>query len=88
MNSKNLLYNGEYDEERLYLHKFIESIGFEISNNGWVYDYKNYNIEFFKDFYYFRGDINYGWFGYYDLKPIQEHFKKELRSIKIKQLLR
>ena len=67
--------------------KFIQSIGFKY--NGLSYRYKNYDmylhVELYK-IYNHSGCI--GGFEYNELGPIKYYFKKELRSIKLKQLLR
>ena len=70
--------------------KYIESIGFIY--NGRSYSYKYYIIEVFKygyDFYPMRGK----YMGnitpsFIDLDIIEFHFKKEIRSIKLKKLLK
>ena len=66
---------------------YIESIGFK-SSGGW-YTYKNHMIYLYGGFYVFlinNKTICKNVYTY--ITPLNEHFKKELRSIKIKQLLR
>ena len=71
--------------------KYIESIGFEY-NYGFYYDYKEFRIDLFN----LTGGHYDFWNGsewihnipYNDLKPFEKYFKKELRSIKLKSLLR
>ena len=67
--------------------KFIESIGFKDLKNG-NYVYKEYIISLFVKRYEIY--ISPGWslYDYNDLKPLEKEFKSELRSIKLKQLLR
>ncbi len=70
--------------------KLIESIGFKFKL-GDVYQYKEFVIELYSydtdsyDFY-----NGYIWESYdsFGLEPINNYLKKELRSIKLKQLLR
>ena len=70
---------------------FIESIGFKRSD-GFVfrYDYKEFLIDLGNshcEFY--NGSEWIKYLSYYDdLETIEKYFKKELRSIKLKQLLR
>ena len=69
--------------------KLIESIGFEYNRLYYFHNYDEYRIDLYDYHYYF--DNGSGWIDYEhylnDLTPIQEHFKKELRSIKLKGLL-
>ena len=79
--------------------KFIESIGFEYNEQYDIYKYKKYHggdhldyqiytIEFINDKYNcWDGSEWIGRYEYNDLKLIQECFKHELRSIKLKKLL-
>ncbi len=64
----------------------IESIGFK-KINDYIYYYKEFKLYLYNTYYSFN---NGSWIGYYysDLTPIKKHFKQELRSIKLKQLLR
>ena len=68
--------------------KYIESIGFEeIDSNYYVYKYCD--IDLYEDIYVFHN--GYEWFYDIDLNDLtllEKYFKKELRSIKLKQLLR
>ena len=66
--------------------KYIKSIGFD--EDILYYYYKQYSIYFLSNHYNFHN--GFGWEAYdlNDLRPIQEHFKKELRSIKLKQILK
>ena len=73
------------------LINYIESIGFK--NDHFIkihrYEYKNYIIYLYEDCYSFYNgsewirDIDFN-----DLTPIEVHFKKELRSIKLKQIFK
>ena len=70
---------------------FIESIGFESKNNPYYYYYKQYiiNTYFISTYSYYSFHNESGW-GEYDcgyLAPLHKEFKKELRSIKLKNLL-
>lgn len=67
--------------------KFIESIGFVIIRHN-RYEYKHYIIYFDISCYYF--DDGYDNTGYHldNLAPLEKVFKNELRSIKIKNLLK
>ena len=66
--------------------KVILSIGF-IKIIGVIYRYKDYSIHFFGDTYHFFNGLEcIGLHNYNDLTPFKV-FKKELRSIKLKQLL-
>ena len=76
----------EYNEVVFYEFKrYIESIGFK--RNGIYYVYKEYRLYLLSNYYNFNNgslwvqdiDLN-------DLRPFKV-FKKELRSIKLKQLL-
>ena len=63
---------------------YIGSIGFKLNSTFFVYLYEGYSIYIDQEDYIFesiRYPIN-------DLKPLNNIFKKELRSIKLKQLLR
>ena len=66
---------------------FIKSLGFEY--NGFCYRYKNYIIDLYQDHYdLYNGS---GWnvkIYLNDLSPLDKEFKKELRRIKLKELLR
>jgi hypothetical protein len=68
--------------------KYIKSIGFNTIGYNY-YQYKEFRIDLHYDyFYYFY--IGSEWSGHYytDLDPIYNNFKNELRSIKLKELLR
>ena len=68
--------------------ELIESIGFSHVN---MYSfYKGFKIEFYFhiDEYYFYDGSNWLFYDYSDLTPINKYFKKELRSFKLKALLR
>ena len=76
---------------------FIESIGFEYTvslSNIERYDYKNYIIDLYQDHdvYQYHCDLCNGSIWTYgiklnDLTLLQNKFKRELRSIKLKKLL-
>ena len=68
------------------LENFIESIGFEF--HGISYVYKKYKIDLWNDYYNFHN--GYEWFYGIDLNDLtllEKYFKKELRSIKLKNIL-
>lgn len=69
--------------------KIIELIGFK-SNDSFKYDYEEYTILAFPEFYDFLvcGDEQDEAIPYDDLENIKIYFEKELRSVKLKQLLR
>ena len=65
---------------------FIKSIGFKPS--GYYYRYKGFIIDLSKnDYSFYNGSKWYCNIDYNDLTPFKV-FKKELRSIKLKELLR
>ena len=68
--------------------KIIELIGFK-SNDSFKYDYEEYTILAFPEFYDFLvwGDEQDEAISYDDLENIKIYFEKELRSIKLKELL-
>ena len=66
--------------------KYIESIGFKY--DSYSYLYKNYQIDLYNNYYNFYNGLNWWWYkDYDDLTDLETIFKKELRSIKLKQLL-
>ena len=66
---------------------FIKSIGFKPS--GFFYRYKGFIIDLYNNYYNFHnGSKWYCNIDYNVLRPIDMYFKHELRSIKLKQLLR
>ena len=68
---------------------YIESIGFKYIGGYYSsYKYKGCEIEFFNDHYYFFNGSKLVCCEFNDLKPLEKEFKRELRSIKLKQLLR
>ncbi len=71
------------DEE---FRTLIESIGFKY--NG-LYEYKEFRISYNTKYYnFYNGSKWISYISINDLTPIKEHFKQELRSIKLKSLLR
>ena len=67
---------------------YIESIGFK--HNGWdYYHYKKYSISLYTSHYIFSNNSECIYnIKLDDLTPLEKVFKKELRSIKLKELLR
>ena len=79
--------------------KFIESIGFEYNEQYDIYKYKKYNgvdhldypiyiIDLYDDHYKFYNGSGCVTYVLDYLTPLEKEFKKELRSIKLKELLR
>ena len=72
--------------------KYIKSFGFEYAvslNNIERYEYKHYIIDLNLDHYDFYNGLNWWWYkDYNDLTDLETIFKKELRSVKLKELLR
>ena len=66
--------------------KFIESIGFKY--NVYSYLYKEYIIDLYEYTYEFYNGSGWVGYDYNDLSPLEKEFKKELRSVKLKELLR
>ena len=67
------------------IEKLIISIGFKYNV---YYEYKEYCIVLYKDQYSFYNGSEWIRNIYLnDLSPIKEHFKNELRSIKLKKIL-
>ena len=71
--------------------ELIESIGFK-SYTNYLYCYKEFTIDLYNSFYDFYDFYNGSkWFytvPYTDLTPINNDLKQELRSIKLKELLK
>ena len=78
---------------RIIFKKYIKSIGFKKTSKGYNgYEYNNYTIYLYDVYYNFRFSYNNCFLGsdrndYKDLRFFETHFKKELRSIKLKKLL-
>ncbi len=77
--------------KREQLRSLVKSIGFNCVKNESdknYYTYKDYDIDLYEDFYDFYDGTKWIWdLEYDDLEKFEECFKKELRSIKLKQLL-
>ena len=68
--------------------KLIKSIGFDYDVSEHIYIYKHFGIDLYNECYNFYNGYEWnGGYYYNDLKNIENNFKKELRSIKLKQLL-
>ena len=65
--------------------ELIKSIGFKLNYD--IYEYKGFGIDLSDYFYYFYNVSGWSKYNYNDLTLFEECFKKELRSIKLKQLL-
>ena len=84
-------------KEQWFFITYIKSIGFNkiINKYNNVYVYKNYEINLYTYHYEFynnktpilTSEYFFG-FEYEDLKPVMNEFKNELRSIKLKKILR
>ena len=69
--------------------KFIESIGFKYNYDSYLYDYKEFKIDlWYKKYDFYDGYKWIEYIPYNDLRPIEMYFKRELRSIKIKKILK
>ena len=71
--------------------KYIKTIGFKsINSNGdYSYKYKGCEIDLYDDHYdFFNGSEWTLRIPFNDLTQLEKEFKRELRSIKLKQLLR
>ena len=67
---------------------YIESIGFKFDNYYSFFKYNEFVIIFKGGFYIFFNGSKWSNHYYGDLTPIENHFKKYFRSIKLKELLR
>ena len=76
--------------DRVEFRKLIESIGFILLDGyNHIYKYKEYRINVFKRHYSLKNDSKMLYYNRLnDLEPIDNHFKKELRYIKLKALLK
>ena len=64
----------------------IESIGF-YGTNKFNYYYKGFEIYLYNNYYFYK-DSEWIYYYYNDLTPLENYFKKDMRSYKLKQLLR
>lgn len=86
----------EFEKYREGFLKYIESIGFtktSFGDNGFSnyikHEYLDYIIFVYPGYYNFDdGTLICDGIYFNNLKPLQPYFKKELRSIKLKELLR
>ena len=69
---------------------YIESIGFiyERTEDFDRYVYKKYRIDLASNYYHFYNGSEWDSYELNDLTPLAKEFKKELRSIKLKQILK
>ena len=67
---------------------YIESIGFEYDDS--IYLYKHYSIDFYIDekCYHFWNGTEWQLYNLNNSTPLDKYFKKELRSNKLKQILK
>ena len=68
--------------------KYITSIGFKYHDYDLIYECGDYKVSIWGEYYNIYN--GYEWIrrnNYNDLNPIEKYLKKELRSIKLKQLL-
>ncbi len=67
--------------------KLIESIGFKYDYG--YYNYKICRIDLYDEYYHFNTmDLDtYYYIPYTDIKVLKDYFKKEIRSIKLKNIL-
>ena len=73
--------------------KYIKSIGFKLydyNDYGFRYEYKEFRIDLYNDgdYDFFSASNGVYNISHSDLKPIYDHFKQELRSIKLKKILK
>ena len=76
---------------RKYILELIKLIGFEEDSNMFeYYFYKEYAIDFFlNDFsFHFNNGSEWNIIDFNNLTPFEKYFKKELRSIKLKKILK
>ncbi len=66
----------------------LVSIGFEYNYHFDIYTYKEFSIYVYSNYYHFANGSGWNIYYYNYLDPILVNFKKELRSIKLKQLLK
>ena len=66
---------------------YIESIGFKYNGHGY-YVYKEYEINLYIDHYDFNNGSEWVFYINFDIRPFDMYFKRELRSFKLKELLR
>ncbi len=68
---------------------FIEKLGFgHYHGSYYCENVKGFTIRIDSELYLFNDRIEWYKYKYSDLEPINKNYKKELRSIKLKQLLR
>ena len=67
--------------------ELIKSIGFKLNDLG-IYEFKEFKISLWIYDYNFLNGYEWNRYNYNDLKPIEKHFKNEIRSIKLKELLK
>ena len=65
---------------------YIKSIGFKFFTD-WSYCYKEFKINLYTDCYHFHDGSGWCFYKYNDLSTIENYFKNELRSIKLKKIL-
>ena len=82
-----------HEVDLLDFQKYIKSIGFKFDDNYHeykkYYEYKKFRIYLYTNYYSFYN--GYEWIYNRDLNdstPLEKEFKNELRSIKLKELLR
>ena len=68
---------------------FIKSLGFKYNYNSNIYEYKEFTIDICNGNIYnlYTGSVWYKYYPYENLEPINNYLKKELRTIKLKQIL-
>ena len=69
--------------------KYIESIGFKSDTDYGIYSYKEYRIYLYNNYYHFYNGSEWVFYINFDnLTDLETIFKQELRSFKLKELLR
>ncbi len=67
---------------------YIELIGFKYNHDSYFYECKEFKIDLWYKKYDFYNGSEWSEHYYTDLRPIEMYFKRELRSIKIKKILK
>ena len=72
------------------MNELISSIGFTFSCKyfDFRYEYKEFKIDLYDDHYEFYNGSNWNKYALNDLTPLKKEFEREIRSIKLKQILK
>ncbi len=66
----------------------IKSVGFEYNSTSGYFEYKDFKIDLYYDFYKYCDNLGCILYNINNLKPIENQFKNEFRSIKLKKILK